>query len=79
MRNLTRSLALATALILTVLTDQASAALIRDCYVKCEGAGRSNYTFGATAEDCCTYDVENHCPAGSTPIPLSWNYTKCTY
>ena len=79
MRNLSRALALAVALILTVLTSQASAATIRNCFVKCEGAGASSYTFGTTYADCCTWDVENHCPAGSTPIPMSWNYMRCVF
>ena len=79
MRNLSRALALAAALVLTVLTGQASAETIRNCFVKCEGAAASSYTFGTTYANCCTWDVENHCPAGSTPIPMSWNSMRCVF
>ena len=77
MRNLSRALALAAALILTVLTGQASAATIRDCFVKCEGAIASSYTIGMTYADCCLGYGPYYCPAGSTPIPMSWNHMRC--
>jgi len=79
MRNLSRALALAAALILTGLTAQASAAPLGSCFVRCFGAGfpPPSYTVSATQADCCSGNIPNHCPAGSTPVPSSWNSSRC--
>jgi hypothetical protein len=79
MRNLSRSLALAAALILTGLTVQASAAPLGSCFVRCFGSGfpPASYTVSATKADCCSGNVPNYCPAGSTPGAVSWNSTRC--
>ena len=80
MRNLSRALALAAALILTGLTAQVSADILGTCYVRCQGTTRSSYTTPTTYADCCTWDVPNSlCPAGTTAIPMSWNYMRCEF
>lgn len=77
MRNLSRALALAAALVLTVLTVQASAATWGNCFVRCYGALGSSYTVTATYADCCSGNIPNYCPPGSDAVPGSWNGARC--
>jgi hypothetical protein len=78
MRNLFRILALNAALVLAALTIPVSAASLGRCQVRCEGLGPTgSYTFSATQGDCCSGNYPNHCPAGSTPITVSWNNLRC--
>ena len=77
MRNLSRALVLVASLILTGLTVQASAASLGNCFVRCYGALSSSYTIAATQADCCSGNVPNHCPAGSTPVASDWNHMRC--
>lgn len=77
MRYLARILALNAALILTGLTVQASASSFGECRVRCSGAGLTTYTVYTTQADCCSGNYPNHCPAGSTPVTLSWNSMRC--
>jgi hypothetical protein len=78
MRNLSRVFALNAALILTGLTIPASAATYGRCLVRCSGLGpAASYTFSATQGDCCSGNYPNRCPAGSTPITVSWNSMRC--
>jgi hypothetical protein len=77
MKNLSRVLGLSTALILTGLTIPASASTLGNCFVRCAGAPGSNYSITTTRADCCSGNVPNFCPAGSTPYGASWNSLRC--
>lgn len=79
MQNLTRVLSLTAALVLAALTIPASAQTTGSCSVRCQGSGIPpvTYTVSATKADCCSGNVPNNCPAGSTPVVVSWNSTRC--
>jgi hypothetical protein len=77
MRNLSRILALNAALILAGLTIPVSATSMGTCLVKCVDPRAGTYTDVTTAGDCCSGNITNHCPSGSTPVPISWNYIHC--
>ena len=77
MRNLSRILALNAALILAGLTIPVSATPMATCLVKCVDPMSGTYTVVATYGDCCSGNIPNYCPSGSTPVPISWNYNRC--
>jgi hypothetical protein len=80
MRNLPRTLALTAVLVLTGLAIPGPAATSSwgDCFVHCFGGGTFySYTIGATQSDCCSGNILNYCPAGSDPVPRSWNRFRC--
>jgi len=79
MRNLSRALALTTALVLATLALPASAETLRECFIRCSGTPLVTYTVLTTWGGCCSPnpDFPNNCPAGSEPIPISWNKMRC--
>jgi hypothetical protein len=78
MRNLSRTLALSAALVLTALTIPAVASPLGNCAVRCVNPIAPGYTTSTTKADCCSGNYTNHCPAGSTPVTTSWNGQRCT-
>lgn len=80
MRNLSRTLALTAALLLTGLTTTVSAQTLGSCHVRCLGAFPiQSYTISTTKADCCSGNYANHCPAGTTPVTGSWNGMRCAF
>lgn len=41
------------------------------CTVACNPSG-GTYRIGGTESACCSGTLPNHCPAGTSPVPLSW-------
>jgi hypothetical protein len=41
------------------------------CYIHCSPAG-GTWSGSATLAACCSGEVPNPCPAGTSPLPLSW-------
>ncbi len=75
MRRLLRAVALSSVLTLAALS--ASSALpFGPCRILCTGTPFTFVTVTSSQEACCGGTL-NPCPAGSTPIPISWNGKFC--
>ncbi|HVR99553.1 MAG TPA: hypothetical protein VMW27_23215 [Thermoanaerobaculia bacterium] len=75
MRNLLRAAA-ACALALIALSS-VEAALFGTCVTRCYTS--SSFTFvttSTTGANCCS-ESYNPCPAGTTPVPVSFNGRRC--
>lgn len=75
MRNLFRIAGALTLALIALSTVEA--ATFGTCVTRCYTSGSFTFvTTSTTASTCCS-DSYNPCPAGSTPIPVSWNGRRC--
>lgn len=75
MRNLLRPVgALTLALIALTAVE---AATIGTCVTRCYTSGSFTFVTTSTTGATCCGGSYNPCPAGLTPVPVSWNGRRC--